>query len=152
MPKARHTPQQIADWFLANVDREAGDNITHLKLQKLLFYAQAWSLAAYGEPLFDEDFQAWAHGPVLPSIYRKYRKHGFEPLLSASTPVEFTSKVTKLLESVNETYGKYGAKALERLTHQEAPWRDARGEIPPEATSTAEIPKEKMKAFYAALT
>jgi uncharacterized phage-associated protein len=48
-----YTPSQIADWFLCNIDREAGEAITHLKLHKLVYYAQAWSLSLLNESLFD---------------------------------------------------------------------------------------------------
>ena len=53
------TALQIADWFAGAIDREAGDSITHLKLQKLVYYAQAWFLALNDKPLFEEEMQAW---------------------------------------------------------------------------------------------
>ena len=64
------TAAQVADYFLSLVDEDAGDSMTNLRLQKLLFYAQAWHLALTNRPLFEEDFEAWVHGPVIPSFYR----------------------------------------------------------------------------------
>lgn len=65
-------PQDVADYFiwLAN---DSGSFISNLKLQKLVYYAQAWYLAIYGQSLFDEDFEAWVHGPIIPSLYQKYK-------------------------------------------------------------------------------
>ena len=54
------SPTDVANWFTCNIDREVGDSITHLKLQKLIYYAQAWSLALKGKTLFEEEIQAWA--------------------------------------------------------------------------------------------
>ena len=68
-----YSAQDVANWFLAKADYEAGDVITPLKLQKLLYYAQGWTLAILNKNLFEEDFQAWTHGPAIPSIYRKYK-------------------------------------------------------------------------------
>lgn len=65
-------PNSVSDYLLVE-NRERGENLTNLKLQKLLYYAQAWHLALRNAPLFDEDFQAWVHGPVLPSQYLRFR-------------------------------------------------------------------------------
>lgn len=78
---APYTASQIAKWLLSAIDRDSGDSITPLKLQKLIYYAQAWSLAlperAY--PLFDEDMQAWAHGPVVESVSLSISTRGGMP-------------------------------------------------------------------------
>src|SRR5947207_9070578 len=66
----------IAKWFINATDRDAGDDITHLKVQKLLYYAQGWALVHLRKPLFSEDLEAWAHGPVAPSIYNHFRGYG----------------------------------------------------------------------------
>ena len=72
---------EIAKWFIARnkADYEMGytdELITNLKLQKLLYYAQGCVMALTDEPLFDEDIQAWEHGPVVPEIYHKYKSYG----------------------------------------------------------------------------
>lgn len=133
MPNRVYTPLQVANWFLANIDRAAGDLITHLKLQKLVYYAQAWSLASRGVPLFDEDIQAWAHGPVAPSVFRAFRDRGMEPIPAPARVPQLDPEATELLREVLEVYGEHSAKKLEMLTHSEKPWRDARGDLPPEA-------------------
>lgn len=63
----------VAKYFLSLQGNDAGDAISNMKLQKLLYYAQGFALALLDKPLFDEDFEAWAHGPVLRCIYNKYK-------------------------------------------------------------------------------
>lgn len=141
---------EVANWFLANIDRDSGDSITHLKLQKLIYYAQAWSLALAdrGWPLFDEDLQAWAHGPVAESVFQTYKEAKWEALPPPADLPHFEENDQKHLLDILDVFGDYSAKHLERMTHMEAPWRDARGDLPPEARSSAIIPKEHMRAFY----
>jgi uncharacterized phage-associated protein len=143
------SPFDVANWFVCNVDREAGDSITHLKLQKLLYYAQAWTLVLKGKPLFDEDFEAWAHGPVLRTIYDSYKGYGFEALPSCSCENDITDDVAELLGEVDRVYGEKNAKYLEALTHSEIPWKFARGSLSSEERCNAIISKESMKSFYA---
>lgn len=148
MADRTYTPLQIANWFLANIDRQAGDLITHLKLQKLVYYAQAWSLASRGVPLFQEDLQAWAHGPVAPSVFRAFRGHGMDPIPAPARVPSLDPETVELLEEVLDVYGEHSAKKLEMLTHRESPWREARGDLPAEARSDAIISKEAMRTFY----
>lgn len=152
MAEQTYTPLQIANWFLANIARDAGDVITHLKLQKLVYYAQAWSLAARGRPLFSEDFQAWAHGPVVPSLFRAFRGHGMEPIPAPRSVPRLDAGTVELLTEVLEVYGEHSARKLEQLTHRERPWRDARGDLAPEARSDAVISKAAMQRYYRELS
>ena len=146
-----HTALDVADWFLRNP--VPGEPITHLKLQKLVYYAQAWSLALFEKPLFAEDFQAWAHGPVAPSIYRAVAGKGWNALapFSDREPAIFVDDQLALLSEVAEIYGAYTAKGLEAMTHSEAPWVEARQGLSPEARSSAVIPKARMAEFYLAM-
>ena len=73
--------QDVAKYFLANVDEDEGDNITHLKLQKLLYYAQGFHLAMQkGTPLFPESVLRWPHGPAVWNVWLKYRDYGAQPI------------------------------------------------------------------------
>jgi len=152
MATKTYTPLQIANWFLANIGREAGDLITHLKLQKLVYYAQAWSLAGRGTPLFDEDFQAWAHGPVVPSVFRAFRDHGMAPIPAPASVPRLDEETVELLTEILDVYGEHSAKKLETLTHRERPWKDARGDLPAEARSESVIPKAAMQSYYSELS
>ncbi|MFJ8528636.1 Panacea domain-containing protein [Bacillus sp. NPDC094106] len=75
--KVKLTPLLIAQYFISK-----GGNIDHLKLQKLVYYAQAWFVTIYPdkEPLFDEQIEAWSHGPVARSVHNRFRKYGINRL------------------------------------------------------------------------
>ncbi|MHB8068161.1 MAG: Panacea domain-containing protein [Desulfobaccales bacterium] len=148
MTPPEYNPNQIADWFLCTIDRDAGDSLTHLKLQKLIYYAQAWNLALFDEPLFVESIQAWTHGPVAYSVFQRFRDSGWEALPIPETCPEFDPQTTELLNDILSIYGQLDAKHLERLTHREAPWKEARGDLPPEVYSNNIISKDSMKLFY----
>ncbi|MEY4935346.1 MAG: hypothetical protein RIS64_1705 [Bacteroidota bacterium] len=145
------SPQLIAHYFVCTIDREAGDSITHLKLQKLLYYAQAWTMVLFNKTLFEEDFQAWMHGPVLPSIWESYKHYGFDSIPISNFEDALPNEVTELLAEIKSVYGEKSAKYLEELTHSELPWREARARLPIEARSTKPISKQTMFEFYFAL-
>lgn len=138
----------IAEWFLCAVDRESGDSITHLKLQKLLYYAQAWSLVLLGKPMFSEEIQAWMHGPVVPVVYEKYSVYGYNEIPRPSQCPVISKDYEEVLEEVMKTYGIFQAKYLEMLTHSEKPWIEARGDLPLEARCDKPISTETMKNYY----
>ncbi len=70
----------VADYLISKADAEAGDNVTHLKVQKLAYYAQAWYLAIKDRRLFDNDFEAWVHGPVARELFDRLQGNGWNPL------------------------------------------------------------------------
>lgn len=155
------TAEQVADYFLRLVDEDAGDSISNLKLQKLVYYAQAWHLALTGEPLFADCIEAWAHGPVVPGLYQKYRDFGWEPIRNepwepAAIPrpngdaVEMDDETVDILNEVWEAYGQYSAKRLEELTHSEDPWKNARARrhCGPGDRCDEVITPEEMRAYY----
>lgn len=145
---APYQANDIAAWFLGNIDRESGDAVTHLKLQKLVYYAQAWSLALRDSPLFDEDMQAWAHGPVADSVYQVYRDAGWSALPAPAQMPSIAPDDAEHLSTILATYGDFSAKHLERMTHAEAPWIEARNGLPDEAWCREPILKETMARFY----
>lgn len=99
--------------------------------------------------LFDEDFQAWAHGPVLRSVYDRFNGSAWIALAAPEGNIaELDPDTVELLEDILESYGQMGAKQLEELTHSEKPWREARGSIAPEARSENVISKDTMIRFY----
>ena len=140
------SPKNIARWFVNRADRSAGDVMTHLKVQKLVYYADAWHLAYFDRPLIAEDFQAWAHGPVVRALYNKYKGQSWDPLPVEKGPMP---EAQDLLEAIYQSYGEFTAKKLEAMTHHELPWQEARGNLPPEAKSDAVISKLTMRNFYA---
>jgi uncharacterized phage-associated protein len=144
------SPSSVADFMLIEC-RERGDVLTNLKLQKLLYYAQAWFLVAHNKPLFAEDFQAWVHGPVLPSQYQRFKENEWRPIQDELTKPDLLSEVHSHLMEIVDIFGVETAVALERMTHNEQPWKSARGNIPSDEASTAIISKESMTSFYQSL-
>lgn len=138
-----------AKFFLAQANEDAGDLVSNLKLQKLVYYAQGFHLAVFDKPLFDEQIEAWTHGPVVPSVYHHYKQHGSG---SIPFPTDFDANVfsaqqTDLLNEVQQIYGQYSAWRLRELTHEEAPWKN---NFKPDAVSL-EIPVEEMRTFFKGL-
>lgn len=140
----------IANWFLCNIDRESGESITHLKLQKLLYYAQAWYmvLSKTGEPLFGDEIQAWTHGPVVSSIYKTFAQHGFDSIPIPLDCESLDSETEHILNEVLRVYGKFDAKYLELLTHQEEPWIKTRNGISIEVRCDQPISLSLIKQYY----
>lgn len=133
----------VANWFLNK------ESMTHKKLQKLCYYAQAWSYALYDRPMVDDEFQAWVHGPVSPKLYDKYRGSYLVPLHSEEeSKGRLTSEDEQLLERVWITYGGETANALEALTHTEAPWKEARVGYKPNERSHTVISSATMRDYY----
>jgi uncharacterized phage-associated protein len=140
----------VAAYFISTA-QEAGDPLTNLKLQKLLYYAQAWHLALFEDVLFEERIEAWPHGPVVPPVYGLYKGSRWNPIVEEVSAPVLNDHTREHLEEVMSTYGVHNAYYLESLAHQEAPWIDARGGIPPTAASNAVITPESMKAYFKSL-
>lgn len=117
----------VAKYFLAQTDEDAGDLISNLKLQKLLYYAQGFHLALYDEPLFAEPIEAWTHGPVVPEVYHEYKNFGSDaiPIPEDIDFSKFNEQTVDLLNEVYNVYGQFSAWKLRNLTHNEEPWKDA---------------------------
>jgi uncharacterized phage-associated protein len=148
--RAVTTANRVAE-RLINLSHEKQDPITNLKLQKLLYYAQAWHLALYdGEPLFEDAIEAWVHGPVVPSIFRQYKEFRWNPI-SKTEGSPLSERIEQHLESVWKIYGKFDATMLERRTHSEEPWLEARGGLPLDVPSHNVITPSRMRTYYSSL-
>lgn len=147
-----YTSKQIADWILSNININAGDTISPLKLQKLLYYCQAWHYSIFGKPLFKEKIEAWAHGPVIPSQYIRFANTQIYDSINISNAsiesVLLDKDAEELLIEVMKIYGEHSAKYLEELTHSEKPWKETRGDLEPYMASNKEIKLDLMKEYY----
>ena len=135
----------ITGWFLTQ------ESMTHKKLQKLCYYAQAWYCTLYdGAPLFQARIEAWVHGPVIPALYPRFADYRWEkiPQLKQICRFGFNERETRVLDAVYRTYGKFTGDELERLTHSEQPWIQARGDLKPWEPCTTEITTDSMRAYY----
>ena len=138
----------IANYFIW-LAKETGSFVSNLKLQKLVYYSQAWHLALQDAPLFDEDFQAWVHGPVIPELYQKYKVFGWQPITMDVSP-QLPASVIEFLHGVANEYFSCDAYELEQMTQIESPWNMARGGLANDVATTAKIEKMWMKEYYAA--
>lgn len=140
----------VARYFIIRAYEDGIEaEMTNMKVQKLLYYAQSLHLALYNEPLFAEEIQAWRYGPVCPPAYRFYSD--FEAKQLPIPPKEFlsdfSSEKKELLEEIWEYFGGYHAYRLSDMTHGEFPWKKARKGLPPQASSTEPILLNDMKAL-----
>ena len=143
------TAIDVANWFISNTDRDAGSAITHLKVQKLVYYAQSWYLALNNKKLFDGEFQAWTHGPVEIGVWHHFKEHSYSDITEPKGCLpEFDKETDDYLESVHQKYSIYDAKELERFTHEEDPWKITRGGLPLEAKCIKNIDEIIMRDFY----
>ncbi|MEG3835585.1 MULTISPECIES: type II toxin-antitoxin system antitoxin SocA domain-containing protein [unclassified Microcoleus] len=143
---------EVARYFLCRVDREAGDTISPLKLQKLVYYAQAWSLVFRSQPLFDQDIEAWVSGPIVRDVWDEYKAYKYSDIPAPDNlESEFDEDEIEVLEEVWNAYGELSAKHLAELTQSETPWLNARKGLEPAETSTQIISHEDMKSCYAPL-
>lgn len=140
-------PFDVADYLISEC-RERGEILTNLKLQKLLYYADAWNLALRDAALFDEDFKAWVHGPVLLSQYHRFKDYKWHPITEEIEKPQLPDDLSAFLDEIIDVFGSETAVSLELMTHREEPWLEARGDTPPTEPSTATISKETMKRFY----
>ena len=126
------------------------DYLSHLRLQKLLYYVQGWSLAIRKKPMFSSRIEAWANGPVVKSLYPHFAGHGFSPIPpdDVEQPKALSDKEKVFVESVWEAYKGFSATSLRDMTHQEAPWCDARRGLEPAERSNREITRESVRAFF----
>jgi uncharacterized phage-associated protein len=136
----------VAD-ALIHISHQHSDPVTNLKLQKLLYYAQAWHLVLFDDALFDEAIEAWVHGPVVPSIFRRFRDNRWS-VLEDSGSILPAARTREHLDDVWKVFGKYNAYDLERMTHSEAPWKAAREGLAPDVSSHNIISLESMKSYY----
>lgn len=124
-------------------------SVSSWKLQKLCYYSQAWSMAWTGKPLFNEEFEAWANGPVCPELFHMHRgRFTITPQSIFGHPGNLTDDERDSINVVIKDYGNLEPYELRELTHQEDPWRIARGDIPEDARSNNVITKESMGEYY----
>jgi uncharacterized phage-associated protein len=147
--------QLLAEYILFR-----GGAMSHLKLQKLLFYVDALHIAFFETPIIDDQFEAWVHGPVSRKIYNnikdhsilydnvRYVKNGDEPTPDVILQQQVTEEQLELINEVLDEYGKLSQYQLETLSHSELPWINARKGYSPADKCTVVIDKNLTMNFY----
>ena len=130
------------------------EEVTPLMLQKLLYFIQGIYSALYGKPLFEEDCRAWVHGPVYPEVYTLFRDFKYNPIddvrfgLLKGTDDVLTEEERDVIDRVVYTFGIYGGKVLERITHNEGPWKSARKGYGDQVPSSELVSKDSIRKYY----
>lgn len=133
------------------------EEVTPLMLQKLLYFIQGVYLALYGKPIFVEDCRAWIHGPVYPEVYDLFRDFKYNPIddarfaLLEGTEDALTDDEKKVIDLVVNTFGMYGGKVLEKITHNETPWIEARKGYGESIPSNELLSKDRIMKYYIAV-
>ena len=133
------------------------EEVTPLMLQKLLYFIQGVYSALYGKPIFEEDCRAWVHGPVYPEVYELFRDFKYNPIddarfaLLEGTAEALTEEEKNVIDLVVNTFGMYGGKVLERITHNEDPWKEARRGYGDSIPSSELLPKDRIMRYYVAI-
>lgn len=131
---------------------EKKGTMSTMKLQKLCYYCQAWSLVWDDAPLFNEEFHAWANGPVCHELF--YHTQGKFSVSANDEPGDstvLTSEQKDTIDTVLDYYSPHDAQWLSQLTHMEDPWNNARTGLPIGMGSDRIITKESMAIYYGGL-
>lgn len=141
-----HPANTIAQVILSMSNPEVGDTISNLKLQKLLYYCQGFSLALHDKPLFNEEIEAWQYGPVVPFVYHIYKANGYNGIIPDES-FDYTKHITEeefgLIKEVYEVYGQFSALKLMNMTHNESPWSETK--------INQTIPLDILKKYFSTL-
>jgi uncharacterized phage-associated protein len=140
------TAHDIANYILKKLGR-----MTAMKLQKLVYYSQAWSLVWDEKPLFRERIEAWVNGPVVPNLYRVHRGQFDVKDWPYGAPDNLSAVQRETVDSVLDFYGEKSSQWLSDLTHSEQPWKDARQGLAPSDRGGNEITHAAMAEYYSSI-
>lgn len=133
------------------------EEVPPLMLQKLLYFIQGVYSALYGKPILAEDCRAWIHGPVYPEVFELFRDFKYNPIddarfaLLGGTEEALTDDEKCVIDLVVNTFGMYGGKVLEKITHNEDPWMEARKGYDDSIPSGELLQKERIMKYYIAV-
>lgn len=152
-PRARGGAAVATCHDVANFILKQRGEMTAMKLQKLVYYSQAWTLVWEERLLFHERIEAWANGPVIPELYERHRGQFLVDgsLYSAGGVQELGEADRTNVGKVLAFYGDKTAQWLSNLTHQERPWLETRKGVPVGEPSQLEIPTALMHEYYSSI-
>lgn len=150
------TIHDACDYIISKMT-EGDESLNVIKLQKLVYYAQAWHLAFEGRPLFEGRFQAWVHGPVSRELYDRFKDTktlyspvGYGDVRPGFSLNDLDSAERSHIDAVLEVYGQFSGSQLEDMTHREEPWVRARGGRRPTQRCDELLDEELMRSYYGA--
>ncbi len=130
---------------------EKHGEMTTWKLQKLVYYSQAWSTVWDDDQLFPEEIEAWANGPVVRALWEQHRQQFRLSSIAGGDGRKLTPEQAETVDAVLEYYGDKSSQWLSDLTHMEDPWRRAREGVPEGERSNKVIPKQNLAEYYGGL-
>lgn len=142
--------KDVANYILRKFE---GTNITAMKLQKLLYYCQAWSLTWDEQPMFIDRIEAWSNGPVIPSVFDMHRgKYIVTEKDFPGNPENLSALEKETIDIVISYYGDKTSLWLSQLSHAEKPWQDAREGVPLGSRCSNEITHDSMANYYQSIS
>lgn len=145
----------IADYVILLLNSDENFSLINLKLQKLMYYIQAWSLGINGQPMMEARFEAWVHGPVCRQLYNRFKASkslyssiGREDVLNADSIQDISAEDREFINYILENFARYSGTQLETMTHSEQPWIEARNGAAPMEHCENQISENTMKIFY----
>lgn len=125
--------------------------MSSMKLQKLVYYSQAWSLVWDEEPLFQEEIQAWAGGPVVRELFHRHQGMFTVSSISGGSAENLNNDQRETIDAICKHYGDKSGQWLSDLTHKERPWLEAREGLADGERGTRTISLESMADYYGGL-
>lgn len=145
----------IADYVILSLNGDEDYSLINLKLQKLMYYIQAWSLGINGKPMMNGKFEAWVHGPVCIELYNRFKETKSlyssitdEDVMNRSPKDGFNPEDVEFIDYILENYARYSGSQIEAMTHSEDPWINARKGYGPMERCHVEITQEAMRDYY----
>jgi len=148
----------VTDYIIMRLTSDEDDkrmDLINLKLQKLLYYVQAWSYGIEGKRFLDTTFEAWVHGPVSREIFNRfkdtknlYSSIGFADVLDKDAAEKIDEGDRSFVDYVLDNYAGFSGTELEVMTHKEQPWIEARKGYEPLQHCTEEITEASMIKYY----
>lgn len=146
----------VCDYVIDNVIN-SGEVLSNLKLQKLLYYIQAWHLVFEDTSLFDNKFEAWVHGPVSRDLFDRFSSNKslysdihLDDIRDNFSPASLNEETRSHINRVLSVYAKFSGSQLEEMTHREEPWAKAREGVQPWERCSKVIDEQVMKSYYSA--
>lgn len=152
-------PLAIANFYILKKEEIQIPKLTHMKLQKLLYFAYGWHLAIFEEKLFNSVIEAWPFGPVIPKVYRAFKQYGpneiSTPYPTLGSSVRNAANVEKdpilvaFLEKIAETYGHIDAFQLSKMTHEkDTPWWKIASKYSGNIPDGTDIPDDLISDYF----
>ncbi|MDY0320954.1 MAG: DUF4065 domain-containing protein [Arcobacteraceae bacterium] len=137
--------RDVVDYFLSKTINDDDAKLTNLKIQKLIYYAQGFHLAIFNTELYQDEIEAWQHGPVCPKIYHDFKQFGSNIIPCDECEKDFSEIFNEdqieLLDEIYDVFGQFSAWKLRDMTHEEPTWMNNKD-------SASTISHEEMKEYF----